>query len=1226
MENKRNIKLLINFIIMGILLVFPLSSFAYSDTTTHPALTNEIVKFFNTNYPDLELDDKEKELVVQGSVDEDAFGRWMRHYYDPVYNRGITVGKKWQSSKEWSQDSKAQAGIIDSAFAGSLKSYYGHEGDYSWERAIYEYTWGDREYGLSALGHILHFIEDATVPPHTRNDIHLVYFDDVFHDRSPYEHWASKFNINNIDVISKLGNKKPIEFDTLDKYFDTVASYTNKNFFSKDTILSKEYSNPVIKFLGKEILSDEKQHMFGYSDESHIRLVRIKNQFKKKEGVSKKLYFIEDPDYLILADYWNILSKQAVLNGAGVVKLFFDEVEKESKTEVLKMKNRSWFKRIYDATVGKIFGISKGLCGSSVSYEDLQGAVVGSQKVAVVSKELTVKKEEPVIIEIESEKEIEVMEDIILVEDEKVKEPATTTEKTLMEIYESRLIPVDTPFFGGGGGGSNNTSDSTSEAVEVKAVVPTLSLTSTECQNTLSVSGCLVATTTLNFSWSSDSNDLDYYLLNQNGAISTTTATSTIITTSDNTAYTFLISVKDDSGNVSATSTQEIEVMTSPIVINEVAWAGTATSSSDEWVELYNKSNKDIDLSQWVFMAEDGVPYIPLSSTISAGGYYLIERSIDDNTISDIQADLAIPFSGVGSGSGLGDSGEHLSLVYVNQNATSTVDEVPLCNFSWCGGSSNSKYTMERYDTDVSGDTATNWGNSIGEFILNGSDAEGAAIKGTPKAKNSISYKIANGTTLSSDKTLTQEDSPYLIDRNGFSVNSGVNLTLEEGVVIKIVNPNTPSIVINGTLKTNGTSANPVVITAFADDEYGGDMNSDATATTPTSGSWKSITINSSSSGSSLTNTIIRHGGVWFDGIGVVKAMVIVDTANVDFQNVTIEHSKKHGLHLTSSASTITNSTFQNNNTDSDSAGLYVSEGSPTISNSTFKDNKYGMYAYYSPNLSASSNTFTNNSIEAVRISGAIGSFSGNTGSGNGTNAITIGNGSNITDTTNGTTTLNANALSYLVQNDARIIASTTLAFGEGVVIKGHNNEASSLGRIIVKDGGSVFKSGSSINDLIFTSIHDDSVGTAVDSDTTSSSAGDWYGIDVENGGTLNLNGFTLRYAGAVTTSSGNDKGGIKFDGGTATSTITNALFDNNYQFGIRLQNSTKLTVSDTTFKNHTEQKVAPATAVWLTDSSIELQDIIFESNDLDIHSFSASTVSCLNCGTPTTDPAGLLP
>ncbi|MBT4894702.1 hypothetical protein HON59_01385, partial [bacterium] len=580
MENKRNIKLLINFIIMGILLVFPLSSFAYSDTTTHPALTNEIVKFFNTNYPDLELDDKEKELVVQGSVDEDAFGRWMRHYYDPVYNRGITVGKKWQSSKEWSQDSKAQAGIIDSAFAGSLKSYYGHEGDYSWERAIYEYTWGDREYGLSALGHILHFIEDATVPPHTRNDIHLVYFDDVFHDRSPYEHWASKFNINNIDVISKLGNKKPIEFDTLDKYFDTVASYTNKNFFSKDTILSKEYSNPVIKFLGKEILSDEKQHMFGYSDESHIRLVRIKNQFKKKEGVSKKLYFIEDPDYLILADYWNILSKQAVLNGAGVVKLFFDEVEKESKTEVLKMKNRSWFKRIYDATVGKIFGISKGLCGSSVSYEDLQGAVVGSQKVAVVSKELTVKKEEPVIIEIESEKEIEVMEDIILVEDEKVKEPATTTEKTLMEIYESRLIPVDTPFFGGGGGGSNNTSDSTSEAVEVKAVVPTLSLTSTECQNTLSVSGCLVATTTLNFSWSSDSNDLDYYLLNQNGAISTTTATSTIITTSDNTAYTFLISVKDDSGNVSATSTQEIEVMTSPIVINEVAWAGTATSSS----------------------------------------------------------------------------------------------------------------------------------------------------------------------------------------------------------------------------------------------------------------------------------------------------------------------------------------------------------------------------------------------------------------------------------------------------------------------------------------------------------------------------------------------------------------------------------------------------------------------------------------------------------------------
>ena len=31
---------------------------------------------------------------------------------------------------------------------------------------------GDKAYGLEALGHVLHLLEDATVPDHTRNDPH----------------------------------------------------------------------------------------------------------------------------------------------------------------------------------------------------------------------------------------------------------------------------------------------------------------------------------------------------------------------------------------------------------------------------------------------------------------------------------------------------------------------------------------------------------------------------------------------------------------------------------------------------------------------------------------------------------------------------------------------------------------------------------------------------------------------------------------------------------------------------------------------------------------------------------------------------------------------------------------------------------------------------------------------------------------------------------------------
>ena len=266
MENGRFIKSIIIFLVVEILTLFPFFLFAYSDKTTHPALTNEVVTFFNIHYPESKLDNKARELVVQGSINEDAFGRWMRHYYDPVYNRGLVLLKKWQSSKEWAQDSRAQSGFVNRAFAGSLRPYFSGEDDYSWERSVYEYAWGDRERGLLGLGHILHFIEDATVPPHTRNDPHLVYLDEIFHDRSPYEHWASKFDIDNIDVLSNLQNEKPIELNTLDEYFDRVAGFTNENFFSKDTIFHEDYENPIVKFEKNIELKNEELHIFGYSN------------------------------------------------------------------------------------------------------------------------------------------------------------------------------------------------------------------------------------------------------------------------------------------------------------------------------------------------------------------------------------------------------------------------------------------------------------------------------------------------------------------------------------------------------------------------------------------------------------------------------------------------------------------------------------------------------------------------------------------------------------------------------------------------------------------------------------------------------------------------------------------------------------------------------------------------------------------------------------------------
>ena len=70
---------------------------------------------------------------------------------------------------------------------------------------------------------------------------------------------------------------------------------------------------------------------------------------------------------------------------------------------------------------------------------------------------------------------------------------------------------------------------------------------------------------------------------------------------------------------------------TRDVVISEIAWMGTTTSSTDEWIELYNNTGSAIDLTNWTLAAADGTPTITLAGTIPAGGHFLLERT-DDTT------------------------------------------------------------------------------------------------------------------------------------------------------------------------------------------------------------------------------------------------------------------------------------------------------------------------------------------------------------------------------------------------------------------------------------------------------------------------------------------------------------------------------------------------------------------------------------------------------------------
>jgi len=159
------------------------------------------------------------------------------------------------------------------------------------------------------------------------------------------------------------------------------------------------------------------------------------------------------------------------------------------------------------------------------------------------------------------------------------------------------------------------------------------------------------------------------------------------------------------------------------ILINEIAWAGTAASSSDEWIELYNPGETPVSLEGWHLTAEDGAPDIALSGSIAAGGYFLLERT-DDSTVSDIPADE------IYSGS-LSNSGEVLKLLAPDGTIADTANR---SSTGWAAGSASPDYaSMER--RGVMEDSPDAWMTNNGTHI-NGKDADGNPIRGTPRQPN----------------------------------------------------------------------------------------------------------------------------------------------------------------------------------------------------------------------------------------------------------------------------------------------------------------------------------------------------------------------------------------------------------------------------------------------------------------------------------------------------------
>lgn len=1260
---------------------------AYEPRTTHAALTQEIIKLFNY-HSNKRIDSQDIETIIQGSIDEDANVRPLHHFYDPIHNKGLTLlegdvmnyptlaavsipfGSGWSSSKDWASSSGEQQSFSESLSAGLLNSYFSGKDDYSWERAIYEYTWGDKKRGLESLGHILHLIEDASVPDHTRNDPHPPFADSLFHQESPYESWTNKFDRSTINTAEEIGAKRSFyEFASLGEFFNNIALYSNKNFFSKDSILDKNYQRPLIEKKSQLKLSDGVIYNFGITNDT-LPIVLISETLDHESGELTTTYSLNDKDNLILKSYWQNLSREAVLNGAGVVKLFFDEVEKERRTKVLYEKNRSWFSKKIDATKDSIFSLAGLLYGSSVKNSDLEDtpapaevappAQLAKREIVTVKKVppapgpkiIPLPKESPAIFATPKLVDIPVDKPSLvtsppplgyfisggggpLPETNNTDSSQTNTTATGNNSNNSQTLtsqstaatsditPPAAPVINSPSSGSSTTtasltfsgtaesgasisvssfstttttdasgtwalplslpqgtstlsfyatdaagniSTTATSSIYVDSIAPDVSLSVPACSNTIATTGCLLMSTSISLNWSSASSDTVSYEVTceTSGAACSgfsynPTGTSTAFIASDDSQYTLRARAVDASGNRSGAAETIVRISTRPLVINEIAWAGTsATRSEDEWLELYNRSGSPISLTGWTLYSEtDLKPYINLTGSIAADSYFLIERT--DDTATSIPANIVTSF-GSGAGRGLANNGEVLVLSF----ASTTIDRTPsiLCNGTWCGGDTNNYLTMERYDPDASGTLTSNWGSN-NQFIKSGTNADGIAIQGTPKSRNSLNHSItlSQDSTIISSRTLTRAKSPYLI-WNDVTVNPTATLTIEPGVVIKNTGR---SLSIDGVLNANGTAENPIVFTSIHDDTYGGDLNGNGSATSPAAGQWTRITL--TKEGSLLNNVKLRYGGSFGNDIPDARAMLYVNNVSANITNSVIEYSRNIGLSLHNSSSTVDSNIIQNNAGPSgsglDPVGIKLSGGAPQISSNTIQNNLLGI-EITEGTATIQNNTFNSNTGNAVTIANdARSTFSGNIASGNGMNGISMSGTLPIT------ATLSAN-LPYT--GELSVPAGRDLIISAGSIFK----------NFLLDVAGTLDIEGTSGSPVVFTALNDDS-----------------YGGDTNNNGDMS----SLCAANPLNSSCPQPGAWnrVSVSGATATSTIRHAIFrygGSLAPFGALYLSGTRADISDLTIENslHNGLNIQNGSVVTLSGGTIRNNQIGIDS------------------------------
>ncbi len=290
----------------------------------------------------------------------------------------------------------------------------------------------------------------------------------------------------------------------------------------------------------------------------------------------------------------------------------------------------------------------------------------------------------------------------------------------------------------------------------------------------------------------------------------------------------------------------------------------------------------------------------------------------------------------------------------------------------------------------------------------------------------------------------------------GLSVPAGRSLTIGAGVFVKM--QNFSGITVDGTLVTNGTQADPVVVTTLPDDSYGGDHNNNG----PSSGapdSWFGIAFNATADASALNNTIVRYSGASFNSA--------IEVFGADI--------------------TCTDCLFRDNQHSAiDMNGV---DAHPQFIRCAFQDNSENA----TRNISISA---VPGFVDCIAVAGIPGQY------------LRVTNGTVTAPTT--ISKQNSIGGSIVLATNLFVPAGQSLTLNHGTVFKAETAYSVSV-------DGVMNVAADASDPVVFTTLPDDQFGGDTNQNGPSSGSPDtWYGVHYNAGsGASNVKGLRVRYSGA---------------------------------------------------------------------------------------------------------------